>query len=103
MAASASMRIRTEWREGICLLRLAVRHPMAPEREAEDGTRTPAHFIERISVSHGGETLLVGHWGPGISQNPYLEFSFSGAAPGDLVTIDWQDNRGGSDRLVARL
>lgn len=103
MAASPSMRIRTEWRDGECLLRLAVRHPMAPERESESGARTPAHFIERIVVSHGGETLLVGHWGPGISQNPYLEFAFTGAARGDEIVIEWQDNRGGGDRLVARL
>jgi len=97
------MRIRTEWRDGDCLLRLAVRHPMDPEREGEDGVRIPAHFITRISISHDGETLLIGHWGPGISRNPYLEFSFGGAAPGDEVLIEWEDSRGGHDRLLARL
>jgi len=103
MAATASMRIRTEWRDGDCLLRLAVRHPMDPERKDEAGGHTPAHFITLIRISHGGEVLLTGHWGPGISRNPYLEFLFGGASPGEEVVIEWEDNRGGHDRLVARL
>jgi len=98
-----SMRIRTEWHAGECLLRLAIRHPMDPERTAEDGSTTPAKFITRLTVSHAGEALLVAHWGPGISRNPYLEFAFTGASPGEPVTIEWEDSRGEADRLLARL
>jgi sulfur-oxidizing protein SoxZ len=99
----SSMRIRTEWRADECLLRLAIRHPMDPERTAEDGTVTPSRFITRLQVSHADEVLLLAHWGPGISRNPYLEFSFTGAARGDPVVIEWEDSRGERDRLTATL
>jgi sulfur-oxidizing protein SoxZ len=38
--------------------------------------------------------VLAAQWGPAVSKNPYLQFSFVGGKPGDRVAVTWIDNRG---------
>jgi sulfur-oxidizing protein SoxZ len=98
-----SIRLRTEWREGVCTLRVLIKHPMEPERVSESGERTPSHFIKELRFLHQGRELLTAYWGPGIARNPYLEFSFDDGSVGDELVIEWLDSRGERDRLDTRL
>ncbi|MGE6155701.1 thiosulfate oxidation carrier complex protein SoxZ [Klebsiella pneumoniae] len=38
-----------------------------------------------------------------MSKDPYVKFSFRGAAKGDEIKISWVDNRGASDTTTAKI
>ena len=45
----------------------------------------------------------MAEWGPAVSTNPYLAFSFRGGKAGDKVSISWVDNTGGKDAEEAAI
>jgi sulfur-oxidizing protein SoxZ len=64
------------------------------QRKDAQGAIIPAWFIQTVTVTHVGKTVLAAQWGPAVSKNPFLSFRFKGGAKGDKVTIAWVDNRG---------
>ena len=64
------------------------------QRKDAQGAVIPAWFIQTVTVTHGGKTVLAAQWGPAVSKNPFVSFKFKGGAKGDTVTIAWADNRG---------
>ena len=54
----------------------------------------PAHFIQNVTATHNGKTVLSAEWGPAVSKNPFLSFKFAGGKPGDKVIVTWIDNKG---------
>jgi sulfur-oxidizing protein SoxZ len=63
----------------------------------------PAHYVTEVVAEHKGKQIMNANWGGGISQNPYLSFKFTGAAPGDSIKISWVDNMGKSDSAEAEI
>ena len=102
---TSSIKVRTSMREEKTTVRAIIRHPMHTgyEFDPASGELIPAHFIENVTVQHGGKTLLQCDWGRAISSNPYLSFEFSGAQPGDILRIAWSDNKGESDSIETRI
>ena len=43
----------------------------------------PPHHIEVVQFEHGGKPVFTALWGPAVSKDPYLKFSFKGANKGD--------------------
>lgn len=83
---------------GIATVKFIIQHPMLIERvDATTGQTLPAHFIEEVKVTLGGETVMEAAWGQAISVNPFFQFDITGAKVGDQVTISWRDNRGQTD------
>lgn len=72
-------------------------------KDKKTGQLIPAHFIQEVTCTHAGNTVLAAQWGPAISKNPYLSFSFKGAKQGEAVTIAWVDNKGDSDSVEASI
>ncbi|HVJ75708.1 MAG TPA: thiosulfate oxidation carrier complex protein SoxZ [Casimicrobiaceae bacterium] len=64
------------------------------QRKDAQGKTVPAWFIQNVSATWNGKTVLAAQWGPAVSKNPFLAFKFKGGAKGDKVTITWVDNRG---------
>jgi sulfur-oxidizing protein SoxZ len=64
------------------------------QRKDAKGQVIPAWFIENVTVTWNGKTVLSAQWGTAISKNPFLSFKFKGAARGDKVIVTWVDNRG---------
>ena len=58
----------------------------------EDGKRIPAHFIETLIVRCKDKVIFDAYLGIAVSENPYIEFNFKGAEPGDLIEATWVDN-----------
>ena len=81
-----------------------IRHPMdtglAKDRS---GKPIPAHHIEVLQFEHGGKTVFTALWGPAVSKDPYVKFTFRGGKKGDDLTVSWVDNKGASDSLVAKI
>jgi sulfur-oxidizing protein SoxZ len=64
------------------------------QRKDSAGAVIPAHFIQTVTATHNGKTVLSAQWGPAIAKNPFLSFKFKGGAKGDKVQITWVDNKG---------
>ena len=47
--------------------------------------------------------MLVANWGPAVSKDPYIKFSFKGAQKGDNLKISWVDNKGQTDSTTAKI
>jgi len=89
------MRIRAQQKGDIVEVRVLMAHVMETgTRRDSSGQLVPAHFIQTITATHNGKTVLNASFGPAVSQNPVLNFSFKGGSKGDKVVVTWVDNRG---------
>ena len=64
------------------------------QRKDSKGATIPAWFIQTVTATHNGKTVLSAEWGPAVAKNPFLSFKFAGGKPGDKVVVTWVDNRG---------
>jgi sulfur-oxidizing protein SoxZ len=64
------------------------------QRKDANGQLVPAHYIQTVTATHNGKTVLSAQWGPAVSRNPFLSFRFKGGAKGEKVQITWIDNKG---------
>ena len=89
------MRIRAQIKDGMTDVRVLMAHVMETGlRKDTAGKAIAAHHITDVKASVGARTVLEAKWGPAISQNPFLQFRFTGANAGDKVTVTWTDNQG---------
>jgi sulfur-oxidizing protein SoxZ len=91
------MRIRATAQGDAVDVRVLMSHEMeAGQRKDANGNLVPAHYIQNVTVTHAGKTVLAAEWGPAVSKNPYLQFRFNGGKKGDEITVTWVDNKGES-------
>ncbi|HSH87585.1 MAG TPA: thiosulfate oxidation carrier complex protein SoxZ [Methylophilus sp.] len=98
-ASSMKMRARP-LQEGplgknITELKIIIVHPMRTGRSKNDeGELIPAHFMQLMQVILNGQLIVDAQTGTGISRNPYFTFYLKDAKIGDVIAVNWQDNRG---------
>jgi len=81
-----------------------VQHPMDSGFVKDaGGNLIPPHHIETLVFQYNGKTVFEALWGPAVSKDPYLKFSFKGAAKGDALTATWVDNLGKTDTATAKI
>ena len=81
-----------------------IQHPMdSGFVKDKKGNLIPPHYIEIVTYEHAGKTVLTAYWGPAVSKDPYLKFTFTGGKKGDPLKISWVDNKGKSDSLEAKI
>jgi sulfur-oxidizing protein SoxZ len=89
------MRIRATAQADGVDVRVLMSHEMETgQRRDGSGNLVPAHFIQTVTVTHAGKTVLSAEWGPAVAKNPYMQFKFQGGKKGDELTITWVDNKG---------
>ena len=89
------MKIRATMAGDKVEVRVLMAHEMeSGQRKDASGKTVPAWFIQNVTATHNGRTVLSAEWGPAVSKNPFLSFRFSGGKVGDKVVITWTDNRG---------
>ena len=89
------MRIRAAMQGDKVLVRVLMSHEMETgQRKDASGKLVPAHFIQQVTAVHNGKTVLSAEWGPAISKNPFLQFTFAGGKPGEKLQVHWIDNKG---------
>jgi sulfur-oxidizing protein SoxZ len=64
------------------------------QRKDAQGQTIPAWFIQNVTVTCNGRTVLSAQWGTAIAKNPFLSFKFKGGAKGDRIGVTWIDNHG---------
>jgi len=90
------MRIRAQLKDGgVTEVRVLMAHVMETgQRKDGAGNTVPAHHIQNVTATWNGKTVLSAQFGPSVSQNPVMNFSFKGGAKGDKVVVTWTDNKG---------
>jgi sulfur-oxidizing protein SoxZ len=89
------MRIRAQMTGDKATVRVLMSHEMETgQRRDSAGKVIPAWFIQEVSASHNGKTVLTAQWGPSIAKNPFLQFNVKGAKAGDKISVTWLDNKG---------
>lgn len=91
------MRIRAQAQGDKTTVRVLMSHEMETgQRKDTAGKAIPAWFIQEVTASHNGRTVMTAQWGPSVAKNPFLQFTIKGAKAGDKVAIAWKDNKGDS-------
>lgn len=89
------MKIRAQMAGDKVEVRVLMAHEMETgQRKDASGKPIPAWFIQNVTATCNGKTVLSAEWGTAVSKNPFLSFRFSGGKPGDKVQITWTDNHG---------
>ncbi len=101
---ASTIRVRAAANGDITEVQALIQHPMDSGfvKDAK-GELIPAHFIQQLTFEHNGKRVFVADWGPAVSKDPYIKFSFKGAAKGDDLKISWVDNKGASDQTTAKI
>ena len=97
-------KIRAKEKNGVVTVKSLMSHPMETglRKNKKTGKKIPAHFIQEVTAKAGDKTVLEAYWGGAISKNPYLSFKYKGSK-GDMLTISWIDNQGGSDTVTSKV
>ena len=91
------MRIRARADGDVVEVRILISHVMETGlRKDQEGGLIPARFIQFVTVTYQGRTVLSAQWGPAVSANPYLSFKFQGGRKGETLAVAWTDNAGDS-------
>jgi sulfur-oxidizing protein SoxZ len=89
------MRIRAQVAGDKATVRVLMSHEMETgQRKDSAGNAIPAWFIQEVTATHNGKTVLSAQWGASIAKNPFLEFNVKGAKAGDKISLSWTDNKG---------
>ena len=102
---SSTIRVRAVASGDTTVVQSLIRHPMDSGfvKDKKTGKTIPAHHIEVVQFEHGGKTVFTCLWGPAVSKDPYVKFSFKGGKKGDDIMVSWVDNKGESDSLTAKI
>jgi len=103
--ASKSIKLKAKAENGETTVKALIKHPMETGRrkDKESGKVVPSHYIQEVSCSYQGEPVMTAEWGPTISKNPFLSFTFTGGAAGEEIEMNWKDNTGDSDSASATI
>lgn len=89
------MRIRAQMAGDKATVRVLMAHTMETgQRKDAAGKIIPAWFIQEVSATLNGKSVLTAQFGPAVSKDPFLQFSIRGAKAGDKVAVTWVDNKG---------
>lgn len=99
------MRIRATMAGDVADVKVLMNHPMETglRKDAKTGQLVPAHFIQEVSATINGKSVLSAEIGGGVSKNPYLGFKVKGAKAGDKVVVNWVDNTGDKNSAEATI
>ena len=104
MTMTKTIKIRAREVDGLVTVKSVINHPMETGRRKirKTGKKVPPHYIREVIVSRNQRIVMEAFWGKSVSRNPYLSLQIPGRK-GDLITITWLDNRGNSDKAIARV
>lgn len=89
------MRIRAQVAGDKATVRVLMAHEMeSGQRKDAAGKIVPAWYVQTVTATHNGKTVLTAEWGPAVSKNPFLQFVVKGAKVGDKIGVSWKDNKG---------
>jgi len=98
------IRIRAQIKGDTTDVKVLMNHPMETGQLRDPkGQLIPAHFIQTVTVTLNGKTVLEADLSQGVSKNPFLGFRIKGAKAGDKLIVAWVDNLGGQNSETAAI
>jgi sulfur-oxidizing protein SoxZ len=92
---SDPMKIRAQQKGDATEVRVLMAHIMETgQRKDSAGNLVPALHIQTVTATWNGKPVLSAQFGPAVSQNPVMNFTFKGGAKGDKVIVTWTDTKG---------
>ena len=89
------MRIRAQAAGDKATVRVLMSHEMETgQRKDAAGKVIPAWFIQEVTATHNGKTVMTAQWGPAVAKNPFLQFVVKGAKAGDKVADHLERQQG---------
>ena len=85
----------------VATIKLLIKHPMEPGAIA--GGKKPTKYIKYLTVKHGKKMVFEMYPTSAVSKNPYIKFAFMGAKKGEMITVEWFDNTGASEKKDIKL
>ncbi len=103
--AKKSIKVKAKAKGDTVTVKCLISHPMETgiRKDKKTGKIIPAHFVQEVKAEHNGNAVMTANWSGGISKNPYLSFKFDGGKKGDTLKMSWNDNKGGSDSVDAKI
>jgi sulfur-oxidizing protein SoxZ len=100
----STIRVRASAEGDVVKVQCLIQHPMDSGFIKDAAGKTiPPHFIETLQVQAGDKPVFTAFWGPAVSKDPFLSFSYKGGKSGDTLTFSWVDNEGQSDHTTAKV
>jgi len=98
-------RARATLKGGVTTVKAIISHPMETglRKDKKTGKKVPAHFIEELKVQANGKDVLNANWGPAVSKNPLIHFTYKGGKKGDKISISWNDNKGQKGSIATNI
>lgn len=92
------MKIRAQVSGDVVDVKILMNHPMetGQRQDPKSGQKVPVHFIQNVTATLNGKTVLDAQWSQAISKNPFLGFKVKGGKAGDKLVVTWSDNKGES-------
>ena len=92
------MKVKAKIKRDMVLVRVLIKHPMEPgsRKDEATGQLIPAKYVREFTCKHKAKVVFAAYFGPAVSKNPYVSFSFSGGQKGDRLSLRWVDNTGES-------
>ena len=101
---ASTIRVRASNSGDTTEVQALIQHPMdSGYLKDAKGQVIPPHFIQQLTFEHNGKAVFLADWGPAVSKDPYVKFSFKGAGKGDDLKISWVDNKGATDTITAKI
>ena len=90
------MKIRASMQGDVADVKVLFNHIMETglRKDAKTGQLVPALYIQEVTATINGATVMTANWGTGVSKNPLVGFKVKGAKAGDKVAVSWVDNTG---------
>lgn len=90
------MKMRAALQGDVADVKVLMSHPMesGTRKDAKTDKLVPAHYINMVTVTVNGKTIMESQWGAAISKNPFFGFKASGVKSGDKIAVDAVDNLG---------
>jgi sulfur-oxidizing protein SoxZ len=101
---ASTIRVRAVASGGSTTVQSLIQHPMdSGFVKDKNGKLIPPHFIQVVTFEWNGKTVFTAFWGPAVSKDPYLKFTFKGGKKGDQLKVSWVDNEAKSDETTAQI
>ncbi len=90
------MKIRATLAGDMVDVKVLMTHDMetGQRKDAKTGQLIPANFVQEVSATLNGKTVLDSQWSQAISKNPFLGFKVKGAKAGDKIAVHCVSNKG---------
>lgn len=101
---ASTIRIRAVANADTTEVQALVQHPMDSGFVKDgQGNLIPPHHIEVVEFEHADKTVFTALWGPAVSKDPYVKFSFKGGNKGGDLKVSWIDNKGETDATIVEI